>query len=42
MTETELDDDEESAGREIVSSRVFDVARERLFKAWTDPDQLKQ
>lgn len=42
MTETELDYAEESADREIISSRVFDVARERLFNAWTDPDQLRQ
>lgn len=26
--------------REIVTARVFDVPRERLFKAWTDPDHL--
>jgi uncharacterized protein YndB with AHSA1/START domain len=31
---------EEAAGREIVSTRVFDAPRERVFEAWTDPDQL--
>lgn len=31
-----------SSDREIVTTRVFDVPRERLFRAWTDPDQLAQ
>jgi uncharacterized protein YndB with AHSA1/START domain len=26
--------------REIVTTRVFDVPRERLFKAWTEPEHL--
>lgn len=26
--------------REIVSSRVYDAPRERVFKAWTDPNHL--
>jgi hypothetical protein len=28
------------AAREIVSTRVVDAARERVFKAFTDPDHL--
>lgn len=28
------------ADREIVTTRVFDTPRERLFRAWTDPDDL--
>ncbi len=31
-----------SADREIVSSRVFDAPRERVFNAFSDPDQLAQ
>ena len=27
--------------REIVTTRVFDAPRALVFKAWTDPDQLK-
>jgi uncharacterized protein YndB with AHSA1/START domain len=26
--------------REIVTTRVFDAPRERVFRAWTDPDHL--
>ncbi|MDY3552550.1 SRPBCC family protein [Gemmata sp. JC717] len=29
------------AGGEIVNARVFDAPRERLFRAFTDPEQLK-
>lgn len=29
-----------SSDREIVTTRVFDIPRERLFRAWTDPDQI--
>jgi uncharacterized protein YndB with AHSA1/START domain len=29
-----------SSDREIVTTRVFDTPRERLFQAWTDPDQI--
>lgn len=28
------------ANRQIISTRVFDVPRARVFEAWTDPDQL--
>jgi uncharacterized protein YndB with AHSA1/START domain len=28
--------------REIVTTRVFDAPRERVFEAWTDPDHLAQ
>lgn len=31
-----------NAGCEIVTSRMFNVPREQVFKAWTDPDHLKQ
>jgi uncharacterized protein YndB with AHSA1/START domain len=31
---------EETAGREIVTTRVFDAPSELVFEAWTDPDQL--
>lgn len=30
------------ADRELVLTRVFDAPREKVFKAWTDPDLLKQ
>jgi uncharacterized protein YndB with AHSA1/START domain len=28
--------------RELIISRVFDAPRERVFKAWTDPDDMAQ
>jgi uncharacterized protein YndB with AHSA1/START domain len=31
-----------SSDREIVTTRVFEVPRERLFRAWTDPEQLAE
>jgi uncharacterized protein YndB with AHSA1/START domain len=31
-----------SPGRELVISRVIDAPRELVFKAWTDPEHLKQ
>ena len=31
---------EAPSDREIVTTRVFDAPRERVFKAWTDPDHL--
>lgn len=30
------------ADREIVITRVFDAPRERVFKAWTEPNQIEQ
>jgi uncharacterized protein YndB with AHSA1/START domain len=30
----------ESAGRELVITRVFDAPRELVWKAWTEPEQL--
>lgn len=30
----------ESAGRDIVITRVFDAPRELVWKAWTDPEHL--
>ncbi len=30
------------ADREIVTTRVINAPRERVFKAWTDPDHLAQ
>jgi uncharacterized protein YndB with AHSA1/START domain len=32
--------DTATSDREIVTTRVFDIPRERLFRAWTDPDQI--
>lgn len=40
MSETTVNPAAELADREIVTTRVFDVPRETLFKAWTDPEQL--
>jgi uncharacterized protein YndB with AHSA1/START domain len=31
-----------SSDRELVISRIIDAPRERVFKAWTDPELLKQ
>lgn len=31
-----------AAEREVVITRVFDAPRERVFKAWTDPEQVKR
>lgn len=31
---------EEASDREIVTTRVIDAPRERVFDAWTDPDRL--
>ena len=31
-----------SSDRELVLSRIIDAPRERVFKAWTDPELLKQ
>ena len=28
--------------RELVLTRLIDAPREKLFRAWTDPDLLKQ
>ena len=28
--------------RELVLTRIIDAPREKLFRAWTDPDLLKQ
>ena len=33
---------ETAANRELVLTRLIDVPREKLFKAWTDPELLKQ
>lgn len=32
----------ETKGNEIVSTRVFDFAREQVFKAWAEPEYLAQ
>jgi uncharacterized protein YndB with AHSA1/START domain len=29
-------------GRELVLERIIDAPREKVFKAWTDPEQMKQ
>ena len=31
-----------ASDRELVISRIIDAPRERVFKAWTDPELLKQ
>jgi len=30
----------EAAGQEVLITRVFDAPRERVFRAWTDPDEV--
>jgi uncharacterized protein YndB with AHSA1/START domain len=30
------------ADQEVLITRIFDAPRERVFKAWTDPDELAQ
>ena len=30
------------ADRELVLTRVIDASREKLFRAWTEPELLKQ
>ena len=30
----------EAAGQEVVITRIFDAPRERVFRAWTDPDEV--
>src|SRR5258705_4049141 len=39
---TEAKPTEPPASRELVLTRLIDAPRERLFKAWTDPELLKQ
>lgn len=34
--------EKETKGRELVIIRMFDAPRERVFKAWTDPEQAKR
>jgi len=31
-----------TSDRELVIARIIDAPRERVFKAWTDPELLKQ
>jgi uncharacterized protein YndB with AHSA1/START domain len=31
-----------SSGRELVLTRIIDAPREKVFRAWTDPELLKQ
>jgi uncharacterized protein YndB with AHSA1/START domain len=31
-----------TSDRELVLTRIIDAPREKLFRAWTDPDLLKQ
>ena len=35
-------DKPEVSGQEIIITRVFDVPRELVWKAWTDPEQFKK
>ena len=37
MTTDHLTD---TSDREVITTRIFKTTKERLFKAWTDPDQL--
>jgi len=30
----------DTSDREVISTRIFDTTRERLFNAWTNPEQL--
>jgi uncharacterized protein YndB with AHSA1/START domain len=32
----------ETQGQELLITRVFDAPRERVWKAWTDPEELKR
>jgi uncharacterized protein YndB with AHSA1/START domain len=31
---------EAAAGREVLITRIFEAPRERVFRAWTDPDEV--
>jgi uncharacterized protein YndB with AHSA1/START domain len=39
---TVTDDATSAADRELVLTRIIDAPREKLFRAWTEPDLLKQ
>ena len=39
---TAASDNPESADRELVLKRIIDAPRELVFRAWTDPELLKQ
>ena len=30
-----------SAGEEVLITHVFEAPRERVFRAWTDPDEVR-
>ena len=42
MTEPAGRDEAFQRDREIVTTQIFDAPRERVFAAWTDPDQVAQ
>ena len=42
MAEKRMSAIEDSSGREIVITRVFDAPRETVWDAWTDPEQVAQ
>ena len=42
MTENKVKLAEDTANREIVTSRVFDAPRELVFKAWTNPEMMSK
>jgi len=42
MDENRVVSDESTANRELVTSRIFDAPRERVFKAFSDPLHLAQ
>ena len=39
---TGADADKASSDRDLVLTRLIDAPREKLFRAWTDPEWLKQ
>ena len=42
MAERKITPIEDTSGREIVITRVFDAPREVVWEAWTDPNQVVQ
>ncbi len=42
MAERKISPIEDTSGREIVITRVFDAPRETVWDAWTDPLQVVQ
>jgi uncharacterized protein YndB with AHSA1/START domain len=42
VAESKVSPIEDTSGREIVITRVFDAPREMVWEAWTDPKQVVQ